>query len=205
MQTMTAREEAQSRQMAFELGYAASPEAPLPSRPVVRHHATDKQFAFIKRLLGERHLSAELSADVAEARALATSRALSSSAASRLIDRLLEAPKSAPAPREVGDAEEPKAGIYDLDGKMLVRVYLGQNSGKMLVKSVDIAEDGSVTYEYQGAASKVFRSIGLARRLPVEEVGRLGLEASTCLICGRGLNDPESVDRGIGPVCAANY
>ena len=31
------------------------------------------------------------------------------------------------------------------------------------------------------------------------------LKASNCLCCGRDLTDPESIKRGIGPVCVKKY
>lgn len=45
-------------------------------------------------------------------------------------------------------------------------------------------------------------SIGSIVPLTVEQAGSLGHECGHCVICGRFLNDPESVARGIGPVCA---
>lgn len=206
---MTAREEAQSRQMAFELGYTMSPEAPLPTNPA--RLISDKQIAFLKRLVGERDLTPELASVVQSARDLTVRREFTSKAASKLINALLA------APMKTATADEPQAGIYDLDGKMLVRVYLGQQSGKMLVKEIKISEvettalwsvvskETVVEYEYLGAAAKVFRGVQNARRLSVEEVGQLGLTTNTCMVCGRRLDDPESVDAGIGPVCASKY
>jgi hypothetical protein len=37
--------------------------------------------------------------------------------------------------------------------------------------------------------------------LTVEQAARLGHLHGVCMICGRTLTDPESVERGIGPVC----
>ena len=44
--------------------------------------------------------------------------------------------------------------------------------------------------------------IGSIVKLTVEQAGALGHECGHCVLCGRFLNDPESVARGIGPVCA---
>lgn len=92
------------------------------------------------------------------------------------------------------------AGIYEADGH-LYRVYLGQSSGQMLLKAVEV--DEGVTYTYLGAASRNLPAD--ARRLTLDEVGDLGKTFDHCLCCGRRLDDPESVDRGIGPVCAQKY
>ena len=97
-------------------------------------------------------------------------------------------------------------GIYeDAVTSDLYRVYLGQKSGKMLCKRVVVSpSDKGVTYVYAGAASRVLRD---ARRLERGEIAErtLAFGATHCLICGRRLDDPESVDRGVGPVCWENY
>jgi len=40
---------------------------------------------------------------------------------------------------------------------------------------------------------------------PLAAVKLHGLQTGTCSCCGRELTDPESVERGIGPVCAERY
>lgn len=170
--------------------------------------ATQKQFDFIKRLLAERQLDAELQNWVNVAREAATKGHLSSSRASQLIDALLAAPK---AQAEQSSAEEPQAGIYRMPfpGNGLYRVYLGQQSGRMLVSQIvgsssdELGGTTNVRYEYLGAAARKLPAE--AERMTIEEVGALGKTWDTCLICGRRLDVPESVDRGIGPVCAERY
>lgn len=161
--------------------------------------ATEKQFAFIKKLLSERELDSLLENRVARLREKAAKGQLGSLSASDLINDLLAAPRKASTDTDTAPAVQ--AGVYRA-GSLLVRVYLGQQSGQMLAKRVDV-EDGSVSYEYLGLARKVLSTDSV--RLSLEEVGQLGIQSGTCLICGRRLDDPESVDRGIGPVCAANY
>lgn len=178
--------------------------------------ATQKQFDFIKRLLAERVLDDEHTAWVEGARQEAMAGRLASQSASSLIDSLLTLPKRtthSPLSCEHPDGEpcnptEPEAGIYVIHGDHYVRVYHGQQSGRMLAKRISWEQDGDetfVSYEYLGLASKVLVPAATPERLPLEEVGSLGIATNHCLICGRRLDDPESVDRGIGPVCAANY
>ena len=71
----------------------------------------------------------------------------------------------------------------------------------MLVKAVEV--DEGVQYTYLGAASRKLPAD--APRLTLDEVGDLGKTFDHCLCCGRRLDDPESVDRGVGPVCARKY
>ena len=161
--------------------------------------ATDKQFTFIRRLLAERNLDAELREHVQFARSLAQRGNLTAHGASVLIDALLDAPKAAPMrPTE----DEPEAGVYrDAKGRLL-RVYAGQKTGRMLAKEVELEDGELLGYTYLGAAVFLVKD---AQRLSLDEVGSLGVATGSCLLCGRRLDDPESVDRGIGPVCAGNY
>lgn len=168
--------------------------------------ATQKQFDFIKRLVAERDTTA-IQTRLENDRAWATVGRYDTQDASSLIDLLLAQPKKA-ATQETIVRSEPEAGVYVIHGDEYVRVYLGQQSGRMLAKRINMEQDGgewTVHYEYLGVATKVLTPQATPERLSIEEVGSLGITTNHCLICGRRLDDPESVDRGIGPVCARNY
>jgi hypothetical protein len=168
--------------------------------------ASEKQLEFITRLLGERDTCGTPYAMHATAPAHLTSRQ-----ASDAITVLLTLPKAGNGT----PADEIAAGVYSNADSVgaadatFFRVYLGQNSGTMLAKEImhhsdgPLAEDQYLVMEYRGAATR-FVTEGF-RRLSLEEVGRWGVTTNHCLCCGRRLDDPESVDRGIGPVCAKNY
>ena len=158
---------------------------------------TEKQIKFIARLVAERD-TAVIEEQVQDARNAIMRQSFSSADASALIDSLLDQPRAAEEPT----ADDIEGGVYE-DGDDLYRVYFGQKSGRMLAKQVEIDYDGSTTYHYAGAASRVLSA--KARRLSVDEIGHLGVLTGQCLICGRRLDDPESVDRGIGPTCASKY
>lgn len=120
--------------------------------------------------------------------------------ASAAIDFLLKAPALSTPVEEKDDIE---AGVYVSEKSgFYIRVYFGQESGRMLAKQVSFNE-GTVSYAYLGAASRHVTAD--YRRCTLEEVGALGQFSGTCAHCGRRLDDPESVDRGIGPVCAEKY
>ena len=64
----------------------------------------------------------------------------------------------------------------------------------------------------QGVFSKAFETspdtvtlITLVGKDPLAEAVRHGHKTGDCAVCGRRLSDEESVQRGIGPVCAKNY
>lgn len=164
--------------------------------------ASQKQFDFIKKLLSEKEVDALTQELVDAAREHAVAGTLRSRTASALIDTLLA------LPNKTDERSRIDAGIYAVQtqdlGHIIVRVYLGQQSGQMLAKQVFVL-DGDVSYDYLGTARKVLGQAVTWTRLELKEVGALGITTGHCLICGRRLDDPESVDRGIGPVCAENY
>lgn len=168
---------------------------PQEVRPVT-NPITDKQRALIERLLTERETAGTAYAGWTPNWSRATK-----STASTVIEFLLALPRKAQP-----EIAEPEAGVYSSESAGLFRVYLGQQSGKMLAKAITFGrgEDAAeVSYEYVGAAARVLPAD--ARRLSIEEVGAFGKAWDHCLICGRRLDDPESVDQGIGPICAKRY
>jgi hypothetical protein len=191
--------------------------------------ATPKQVDFVEKLIREKDLTGTMyegwTPDWSSPKA-------TSKTTSAVIDFLLTLPTKAQeySPSFGGVVE---AGVYEHEGE-LFRVYLGQNAGRMLVKKIvfssydphpldsdemfenwndfggeiaaaqmDARLKTDVEYEYVGAASRVMNEDW--KRLSLDQVGKLGISSGHCLICGRRLDDPESVDRGIGPVCASNY
>lgn len=121
--------------------------------------------------------------------------------ASGIIGDLLKAPVNGAGRKHLKELDP---GIYKTPDDHLIRVYLGQNSGRMLAKMVVVGGD-SFWFQYMGVAKKCVPEG--SRRLTVEEVGSatLALDSTICLVCGRRLDDPESVQRGIGPICRQNY
>lgn len=165
--------------------------------------ATEKQFGFIKRLVAERHLNADVEKIVARHRRNAMAGTMTTRDASGLIEVLLAQPK-----KPTQKAADPTPGVYSYAGDQYVRVYFGQKNGRTLAKRIHMEQDGgdwTVTYEYLGLAARVLTPDTTPERLSLEEVGSLGITTNHCLMCGRRLDDPESVDRGIGPVCARKY
>lgn len=164
---------------------------------------TQKQIDLLSKLQVERDCTG-----VAEARLLSDLRAAwnqnkaTKMMASGVINDLLKAPVSEQGRRHI---QELDPGIYQTHDGKLIRVYLGQNSGRMLAKNIERGEDGSIRFMYLGIAKRYVPED--ARRLSREEVGdaNLAMDSTICLVCGIRLDDPESVQRGIGPVCFQNY
>lgn len=120
--------------------------------------------------------------------------------ASAQIDHL----KSCPRKQRKTQAE-PEAGMYRLDDGTIVRVYLGQQSGKMLAKRLVETPEEQHTheYEYMGLAVRFVKPD--TARLSLEEAKKFGRMTGTCCVCARRLDNPESVEAGIGPVCASKF
>jgi hypothetical protein len=160
--------------------------------------ATEKQVAFVTRLLGERNTTGT------KYEGHHTAPALTKQQASEAITALLGLPMAEQATERANEeGQQYSAGVYEqpVSGR-LFRVYLGQRTGTLLVKEIIVDEDG-VGYHYLGAAARHLPTT--ARRLSLAEVGALGKTFDHCLMCGRRLDDPESVDAGIGPVCSKKY
>lgn len=202
--------------------------------------ATEKQRAFVTRLLAEK----DLTGTIYDGWTPDWSRATTATA-SQVIEALLALPRKDFEFDMTARRAEPEAGVYR-DGEQYYRVYFGQQSGKMLLKRLVRTDhycaghydnlDGSYfecgvrfptteqskdlsgvededmplrdvgcvrstwEYEYVGLASKHLPAS--AKPLPLEEAKAWGRLTSTCVVCGRALDVPESVDAGIGPKCA---
>lgn len=94
---------------------------------------------------------------------------------------------------------EPEAGMYRLQDGTIVRVYLGQRSGKMLAKKL-VSEGDHHEYEYMGKATRFVNAD--TAKLSLAEAKEFGRMTGHCCVCARRLDNPESVEAGIGPVCA---
>lgn len=181
---------------------AAVPASAGAPRPV--RLASEKQVALIERLAPEKDGGMSYVADFLARLGLADVANLPVKAASELIDSLFALPKVAPVAG--GDYE---AGMYVAPDGRIFRAYLGQQSGQILAKEVIRTDEtygldgrGGLAYslEYRGLASKHIPAG--SRRMTLEEAKEWGRATGSCVKCGRRLDVPESVDAGIGPVCA---
>lgn len=165
--------------------------------------ATEKQLAFIGRLIVERLEGAYL----ADAHAI-LARGINSRLASAWIDTLLAMPKAAkteaPAAKVAAPSVDVPAGRYAVEnGEGILRFYRvdrpteGRWAGRVFVNVYASDE----TYPVRGEAGReVLAAIAAAGTR--EASLRYGVEIGACGICGRTLTDEESRARGIGPVCA---
>lgn len=174
-----------------DLAPTATTQAAKVTRP-----ASEKQIGLIGRLAGERNWNdgqANLAHPASVIAQVLSGEPVESRDASAAIDLLLGCSKTRQPIASTLTRDD--AGVYINAAGTLFRVYYGQQSGQMLMKKV---VDGAL--EYVGKA----RLDGL-RRATRDEFSGFGQTTGTCLHCERALDDPTSVDRGIGPVCWAKY
>lgn len=171
--------------------------------------ATEKQVAFISRLLDERVLDLAPSVTVEALKAQAPD--LDKKLASAWIERLLTRPKKTPdVPKADDKYDAIPSGRYALedpdDDVNPIKFYKVKHGGPSRMGGRDwtgfifvdrFASDetfpvkGSIKYEILDAI--------LAD--PLSAAQRYGREHNTCGICGRGLTRALSRELGIGPVC----
>lgn len=168
--------------------------------------ATERQMAFIADLLRA------IDPDNAAEDMLAIEQAdspLTKAGASREIERLIgerdRVRKVAKAERQQAQREATPAqaeiseGFYKSGDGNIYQVTQARHGSHFLAKVLD-RETGK--FEYAGAAKRFVKA---DQRLTLEEAQEYGKQTGTCLVCGRLLRRKESVEAGIGPVCARRF
>lgn len=155
--------------------------------------ASDKQVELIERLLAEREITADGPYGGESTETIIRNAAADIREASNVIACLFRAPRKAGATR-------PAPGIYVL-GEEIVKVQpnkAGTNTyAKRLMPSGNSKRG---TWEY--VPGLIDRLAG-ATPATAEDMAAYGHRTGTCGICGALLTDPESIERGIGPICAS--
>lgn len=85
---------------------------------------------------------------------------------------------------------------YFKHGETVAKVQISKTSGKPYAKVLDL-ETGRFEY-----APGVVSQLAESDRLTVEVAAAMGRATGVCMICARELTNPESIERGIGPICA---
>jgi hypothetical protein len=174
-----------------------------PARP-----ASPAQITLLTRLYGERDQDVPRIHDIM-ARALTGDAGMAE--VSTAIDVLFGKPRKPAEPGtlaapgyyvtsgEESDGEEPPTVYVVVENKAKTATY-----AKRLVVTPGVpgVSRASAKWEYAPGVGKDLARDGLAP-LTVQEAARLGHQHGVCVVCARGLTDPESVARGIGPVCVA--
>lgn len=155
--------------------------------------ATEKQINFLSRLLVERGLFVS-DEELGQ---------LTKKEASARIDALLQTPRAPKVVREPeitdGMYRNPQTGeIY----KVQIAVH---GSGKLYAKKLMVegeGHDADVWFEY---APGMVNRLKVEWKMTLEEAKAFGALYGSCCVCGRTLTNEESIEAGIGPICAGKF
>lgn len=152
-----------------------------------------KQLNFVRKLVGERILTGITMPDK-------KIEALSMSEARTLIDQLLLAPHLPTAQATPGYYTVEDTDLGETDVYVVVENKAGTSTyaKKLLVYKT---KDGKKRGKW-GYAPGVAATLATFTPLTVAEAARLSHLHGCCVVCGRTLEKKESVEAGIGPVCA---
>lgn len=148
--------------------------------PAITNPATEKQINTLYGLF-DRKFDAE---KARECREWLDTHRISKATASDRISKLYAMP----------DVSELDEGMYRV-GDAIFKVYRTRETNVLVTKT--LTEDG---FEYTGR--KPLNKITAEHRMTLEEAKEYGKVTGTCCQCGRKLTKEESIQDGIGPVCA---
>lgn len=175
--------------------------APVPPR----FPATDKQIAFYTRLCSERGVNVQALVDAGKLDFSLISKHEMSAA----IDAVLKTPKTVSPGSTSKPANNPitEDGMYrnPETGEIFKVQKAVHGSGKLYAKAlvvVDPEPPAVVRFDY---APGMIYKIKPEWKMTLEEAKAFGALYGTCCVCGRTLTKEESIDAGIGPVCAGKF
>lgn len=156
--------------------------------------ASEKQIAFFERLYAERDFDTQAIHDVRNR--LQSGESIPMRYLSQCIDIMTGYPRKAVTHE---DGQAVGEGYY-LQEDTVYKVVASKSTGNLYAKALHSTEHGSASWDYAPGAMKHLRA---AHRLTLDQAREMGTRLGACVICGKALTDPDSVERGIGPVCAA--
>ena len=144
--------------------------------------ASEKQIELIKRLCAERDM------EVPELDNLTGGR---TGSASKLIESLFAIGRGLDGTTR----KDPDEGLYRIEDDQIVRVRLSKSGAWYAQIAQKRPNRTTLQWEYLG------RRVDLrgAEKMSDAEAGKL---LGFCVRCNAELTDPESIERGLGPVCA---
>jgi hypothetical protein len=80
----------------------------------------------------------------------------------------------------------------------------GQNYAKRLVQTLTVDKNGKPKWTFEYAPGFVYE-LRAEHALTFEQAKEFGALYGTCCVCGRTLTKEESIEAGIGPICATKF
>ncbi len=189
--------------------------------------ATDAQISFLTKLAGERTGGEAVQARLE----MVDEYPVLKGEASELISVLKSSDFAGPAPKPTGTKyDEPVIGkgyftVTDedqghrtfrvspaqswCDGKTVIALLTGPNNvwsytgvGFVTSEGVQVWAKAKKTFpDVEHWTDRLVADVTGAAQLTIEMAKQHVLTSENCFVCGKLLTDPESIDRGIGPVC----
>jgi Family of unknown function (DUF6011) len=177
---------------SFSPGGTRATVAPPAPAAGTANPASEKQISYLGSLLAQ-HPDVECNLETIDKRS-----------ASALIDELRKRPRPAVSTPEPAHTDPPE-GFHIHDGTVYkVQISKTGNSyAKMLVLPDDPESEENGEWEYVG--KRPFKHLSEATTATLDMARAFGLRTTHCMCCGHHLEKPESVERGIGPVCFGKY
>ena len=167
---------------------------------LVNGNGSPKQLAWIERMIEGKDISSlpeNYQARIAEIAAGAPIKS-----ARELIDALKDLPwKKRGAGAENSDPVV-EAGMYRKDGVIYKVQKAVHGSGNLYAKELlpPAEKGGKASFAY---AKGAIRKLQASDRLSLEDAKKFGALYGSCCVCGRVLTKEESIEAGIGPICAS--
>lgn len=116
-----------------------------------------------------------------------------------LIDSIRKLRQDAPAPTNTTPTPEP--GLYFLPGDPItvIKVQRNQAGTRVYTKTLDVSDPENPTWTYTGTTHLTDPALS---PLDLDTATAFGRRTGVCSDCGRLLTNTESIERGIGPICA---
>lgn len=102
-------------------------------------------------------------------------------------------------------------GMYRTNSGDIFKVQRSKESGNLYAKKLvkldtpKTDKRGNVTTHVFEYAPGAMRNIKATDRMSIEDAAEFGKRTGTCCNCGRTLTNPDSIDAGIGPICAQKF
>jgi hypothetical protein len=175
-------------------GFTGAPD-PKPQPVAVVNGPTDKQIAFINKLLDEKEHDFTDRDDLLNG--------INRKAASFLIEQLMGKPKKS----KQGTPATLEDGIYEYENEVY-RVYHtvhGANQQVVSLVNTHAPKESKKTdkFTYLGKAPLAF--LRPEHKMPFDAACKIASAYEWCIACGTILHNDKSVELGIGPVCRGKF
>jgi hypothetical protein len=175
----------------------------LPVKAEKKNTASGKQVKFIEKLLSE--MNGELRVKMQKVYDdLVDAGKLDVKVASQLIDTFIKLVKdqpkqTTPSRPETGEVTE---GMYRKGGEIFKVQRAVHGSGQLYAKKLVGSKEDGWSFEYAAGA---IRGLTADDKMTLSEAKEFGALYGTCCVCARTLTKEESIEAGIGPVCAGKF